>query len=270
MHSRCAFRQRLYSVQGPNYMWHLDGYDKLKLFGFAIHGAIDGYSRRILWLNVGPSNNDPRLIASYYLSCVQQIRGVPMIMRGDRGTGNLYVAGIQCFLCRNSCDAFSGNDSLMYGRSVSNQRIEAWWSFFRKSETDWWITFLKDLRDSGQFSEANPIQVNCIRFCFTPLIQVELNRVGRHWNLHKIRPSCNNESPSGRPDFLFFLSQLLNVSDYKMPAPCDEIEIATEVCSTNGDETVQCCEEFLDLAILIYGGRGTEAPLNSRQSFGSL
>ena len=28
--------------QGPNYLWHIDGYDKLKPFGFAIHGAIDG------------------------------------------------------------------------------------------------------------------------------------------------------------------------------------------------------------------------------------
>ena len=39
LRSRRAFRRRLYSVQGPNYMWHLDGYDKLKPFGFALHGA---------------------------------------------------------------------------------------------------------------------------------------------------------------------------------------------------------------------------------------
>ena len=54
-------------------MWHLDGYDKLKPFGFAIHGAIDGYSRHILWLKVGQTNNDPKVIASYYLSCIRQI-----------------------------------------------------------------------------------------------------------------------------------------------------------------------------------------------------
>lgn len=83
-----------------------------------------------------------------------------MILRGDRGTENSHVAGIQRFLCRNSCDAFSGNDSFMYWRSVSNQRIEAWWSFLHKSETDWWIKFFKDLRDSGQFSDANPLQVD--------------------------------------------------------------------------------------------------------------
>ena len=34
--------------QGPNYAWHIDGYDKLKPYGFALHGCIDGYSRKIL------------------------------------------------------------------------------------------------------------------------------------------------------------------------------------------------------------------------------
>ena len=48
LRSRHRFRLRTYSVKGPNYVWHLDGCDKLKPFGFPIHGAIDGYSRRIL------------------------------------------------------------------------------------------------------------------------------------------------------------------------------------------------------------------------------
>ena len=27
---------------GPNYLWHMDGNDKLKPYGFSIHGCIDG------------------------------------------------------------------------------------------------------------------------------------------------------------------------------------------------------------------------------------
>lgn len=30
-------------IQGPNYVWHCDGYDKMKPYGFPIHGCIDGY-----------------------------------------------------------------------------------------------------------------------------------------------------------------------------------------------------------------------------------
>ena len=70
---RLKFRQ--YKVKGPNYIWHTDGYDKLKPFGFCIHGALDGYSRRVLWLEVGPSNNDPRIVGQYYLSYIRQIKG---------------------------------------------------------------------------------------------------------------------------------------------------------------------------------------------------
>ena len=29
-------------LQGPNWAWHVDQYDKLSQFGFCIHGAIDG------------------------------------------------------------------------------------------------------------------------------------------------------------------------------------------------------------------------------------
>ena len=46
-------KRRQYVNPGPNFAWHIDGYDKLKPYGFAIHGAIDGFSCRILWLEVG-------------------------------------------------------------------------------------------------------------------------------------------------------------------------------------------------------------------------
>ena len=49
-------RRRKYVSEGPNSCWYADGYDKLKPYGFPIHGCIDGYSRRILWLKVTKSN----------------------------------------------------------------------------------------------------------------------------------------------------------------------------------------------------------------------
>ena len=35
-------RRRVYVNKGPHYLVHVDGYDKLKPYGSAIHGAIDG------------------------------------------------------------------------------------------------------------------------------------------------------------------------------------------------------------------------------------
>ena len=46
--SRHKLQRPLYNARRPNYVWHIGGYDKIKPYGFAIHGSIDGYSREIL------------------------------------------------------------------------------------------------------------------------------------------------------------------------------------------------------------------------------
>ena len=56
-----------YYAQSPNYVWHVDGYDKLKPYGFCIHGAIDVYSRRILWLEVLNFNNSSICVLDYFV-----------------------------------------------------------------------------------------------------------------------------------------------------------------------------------------------------------
>ena len=89
--SRHRLQRREQTTDRPNHVWHIDGYDKP--FGFCTHGAIDGYSRRVMWLEVGPSNNNPHIIAQYYVDCVQQMGGTSRIIRADCGTENVYVAG---------------------------------------------------------------------------------------------------------------------------------------------------------------------------------
>ena len=45
--------------------------------------------------------------------------------------------------------------------------------------------------------------------CFMQLIQDELKHVVEHWNLKRIRPYRNSDSPAGRPDrtfYIFFLN----------------------------------------------------------------
>ena len=143
------FRRRVYSVRGPNDMWHIDGYDKLKPFGFAIHGAIDGYSRRILWPHVGRSNNDPRIVAQYFVDYIRGIGGTARRIRADFGTENTHVAQIQRFLRRHNVDSLAKEKSFVYGKSAANQRIESWWSFQRRWGINWWINYFKDLRDRG-------------------------------------------------------------------------------------------------------------------------
>ena len=43
--ARHNLRRRKYMTKRPNYIWHIDGSDKLKAFEFCIHRTVDGYSR---------------------------------------------------------------------------------------------------------------------------------------------------------------------------------------------------------------------------------
>lgn len=55
---------------GFNFVWYVDGYDKLKLFGLYFYGWIDGYSRWIMWLEVVFINRNLVVIVKYYFDCI--------------------------------------------------------------------------------------------------------------------------------------------------------------------------------------------------------
>ena len=130
-------RRRTYRVPGPNHCWHTDGYDKLKPYGFPIHGCIDGWSRKMIWLRVARSNNNPLVPGLFYIESVEEY-GCPVKLRTDCGTENGVMAALQC-------EFRSTPDAHFFGTSPANQRIESWWSQLRKSRSTWWINYFKDL-----------------------------------------------------------------------------------------------------------------------------
>jgi hypothetical protein len=48
-----------------------------------------------MWIHVASTNNDPKVIAGYFVDCVKQIGGCPKILRADRGTENGSVCTAQ-------------------------------------------------------------------------------------------------------------------------------------------------------------------------------
>ena len=103
---------------------------KFAPFGFFVHGAVDGFSRRILGLEVNSTNKNIRVIASNYLNVVQQLGGVSRRMRCDRETENTIIGTLQQFFRWYDDDYFAGSGSFIEGKSTENQRIQAWWSKF--------------------------------------------------------------------------------------------------------------------------------------------
>ena len=86
LRKRRRLHQRKYISKGPNYTWHLDGYNKLKPFGFSVHDCIDGFSRKLIWLKVVSSDKNPDVIAPYYLDGISELGGVPHIIKAHDGT----------------------------------------------------------------------------------------------------------------------------------------------------------------------------------------
>ena len=213
-------KRRVYHNPGPNYSWHCDGYDKLKPFGFAIHGCVDGWSRKVLWLHVTRSNNQPDIIAKFYLDAVEEFGGCPIDLVTDLGTENGTIAAIQGFFRDDP-------NSHRYVPSPRNQRIEAWWGIFRKSCTTWWINFFKDLVAQGILDLSSELDMECLWFCFAELIQKVLNEVKEHWNTHSIRKS-RHDTVSGRPDSLFYLPNHSGGNEYMMSVPETEISYVRE------------------------------------------
>ena len=108
LRTRRRLKWTQYITKGPNHLWHIDGYDKLKPFGFCIHGAIHGFSWWFLWLEVGYTNNDPTVNSRYFVDCVRQLGGTARVRRADCGTENGYVAAVQR---RDGEDDWAGDDS---------------------------------------------------------------------------------------------------------------------------------------------------------------
>ena len=61
-------KRRKYRNKGLNNVCHMDGNYKLKAFDFYIHICIDGFSRKIIWLNLANTNKDPAVIAYHFLN----------------------------------------------------------------------------------------------------------------------------------------------------------------------------------------------------------
>ncbi|XP_053699784.1 uncharacterized protein LOC128757644 [Synchiropus splendidus] len=239
-------RRRQYSCRGPNAVWHMDGYDKLKPYGIGIHGCIDGFSRYVLWAEAYTTNNDPKVVASYFIKTVSRIGGCPERIRADRGTENGHVEQMQMFLRRNHSDSFAGDKSFLYGRSTANQRIEGWWTTLRKQSAQFWMNLFQTLQDDGHFT-GNFLDKSLIQFCFLNLMQDELDEVVNTWNSHKIRSRLTGDAASGRPVVMYSFPAIHSAEDRLKSAEMEEVIVCMEECMPKApfpcDETVfeLCC-----------------------------
>jgi hypothetical protein len=139
-------RQRgAFITPGPNHVWSIDGYDKLKPYGVEIYACIDAYSRYILWIYVGISNSTAISCLRQYLDCIEIEERQPRFVRSDRGTETVMLADTHYRLLLENEPDLEFKDCYMYGTSTANVRIESWWGQMTKGQLFKWRVRTKDL-----------------------------------------------------------------------------------------------------------------------------
>ncbi|XP_061191700.1 uncharacterized protein LOC133199914 [Saccostrea echinata] len=201
-------KRRQYLSKGPNWIWHIDQYDKLSPYGIHISGCIDGFSRYVLWCEAGISNKNPKKIAAYFINTLEQVNGYPHIVRGDAGTENGTVAAIQNFLREDDEDSFC-KKAFIYGKSTHNQRIERWWGILRGKCTDRWIHHFKELEKDGHFTIGEKLHITLVQYCYMQIIRKELEEVKLAWNYHRIRKQKTGDVVPGIPELLYHVPEML-------------------------------------------------------------
>ncbi|XP_030578717.1 uncharacterized protein LOC115775323 isoform X1 [Archocentrus centrarchus] len=201
-HLGCIVR-RTYFVQGPLSLVHVDTNHKLIRYNIIIFGGIDGYSRKIFFLQPA-TNNRSSTAHSLFLKAVENY-GWPSRVRGDEGVENVLIAETM-FTVKGT-----GRGSFIAGRSVHNQRIERLWRDVWTCVTHLFYEVLHSLEEDGLLDLADSVHLFCAHYVFLPRLAAALHSFTEGWDNHPLRTEGGLS-----PNQLWVLGHMKN--------PCDPNE----------------------------------------------
>jgi hypothetical protein len=207
-------RRENFTTNGPDYMWCLDGHDKLARWGIEIYGCVDAYSRKIIWFYVGHSNRTSLSVFCQYLQAIRSRGLCPAILRSDHGTETPMMADAHYYFywfhhyfsgaTNEELESLHFLDSYIYGPSTGNIRIEGSWNLMIMSVTNSWMDLFRFLTVQGRFRDDLPTDKVIFIYVFLPLLQNEIWRWVEDHNSHFIRKDKHrSQHVAGIPNDLY-------------------------------------------------------------------
>ena len=175
-------RRRRYHVDAPNEVWHMDSNHKFIRWKFVIHGAVDSFSRLIVFLSCSTNNRAETVLQGFVAATLTY--GLPQKLRTDMGGDN--VDAWHYMIQQN------GNERcVIVGSSVHNECIERLWRDVHRAVLSQFKELFIRLEGERILDVDIDIDLFCLHEIFTCRINTCLSEFMTSWNSHSISTKHN-------------------------------------------------------------------------------
>ena len=154
-----------------------------------IHGGIDGFSRKIMFLRCS-TNNKASTVLQLFRSAVET-HGLPSRVRGENGGENTQVAQ---FMFNHPLRG-PGKASFISGRSVHNTRIERLWRDIFVGCTYIYYNLFYFMEEQGYLDINDERHILALHYVFEPRINSHLQQFANSWDNHPMS-TAHNSTPN--------------------------------------------------------------------------